>query len=247
MKAVLFLGVVALGVGCAPASNLPPTPPAISTPAPSFDGIDYAHPERYLTLHASLGDRAAIERAASEARDAGSDPVAAAIVWFDAHARNEIEHPYVWRPFERVVKDGYWMSCADRAVALGTVLRAMSVPTVWVKSMDVQWIRESAAGSDSGYRGHVYLEVFIAGAWRLLDPVTERIYDVYDPRAHLLPGTTSRYAYDKGDDPYAMILSMRELEWRAQTREFFAHFPLERLFPGAWPGIPAPSNGHRAF
>jgi hypothetical protein len=204
----------------------------IVTRAPTFDAIDYAHPERYLTLHASLGDPAAIMRAVSEGRDLGADPVAAAFAWFDAHAKSESAHPYVWRPFERVVRDGYWMSCADRAVAIGTILRAMGVPTVWVKSMDVKWIQKR----DPTYRGHVFLEVFVGDAWRLLDPVTERIYEDYDTHARLLPG--GRFAYDKGDDPYTLILSMREIEWRAQTDAYFEHFDVTRLPEGraSWHG-----------
>ncbi len=208
---------------CAPVSNLPPPPPVIATPTPTFDAIDYAHPERYLTLHASLGDRAEIMHAAAEARELAADPARATIAWFDAHIHNDTEHPYVWRPFEVVVHDGYWMSCADRAVAIGTMLRAMAVPTVWVKSMDVSWIRKR----DPTYRGHVYLEVFMDGAWRLLDPVTERVFKDYDTHARILPGR--RFAYDKGGDPFALILSMRQLEWRAQTDAYFAHFDVDLL------------------
>jgi len=210
---------------CVPVTNLPLAPPVMVTPTPTFDAIDYTHPERYLALHPSLGDHAEIMRVASEARDVDKDPVAAAITWFDAHVHNDIDHPYVWRPFEVVVRDGYWMSCADRAVAIGTMLRAMGVPTVWVKSMDVRWIKKR----DPTYRGHVFLEVFVDRAWHLLDPVTERIYDDYDPHTHVLPGR--RFAYDKGDDPYALILSMRQLEWRAQTDAYFEHFDTALLAP----------------
>jgi hypothetical protein len=218
-----FILIVVSLTMCASASNLPPSPPIIATPTPTFDAIDYAHPERYLTLHASLGDHAAIMRAAAEARELAADPTQATLAWFDAHIHNDVDHPYVWRPFEVVVHDAYWMSCADRAVAIGTMLRAMGIPTVWVKSMDIRWIRKR----DATYRGHVYLEVFVDSAWRLLDPVTERIFKDYDTRSRILPGR--RFAYDKGGDPYTLVLSMRQLEWRAQTDAYFAHFDLGLL------------------
>ncbi len=228
--------VIAMAFVACGESNLPSKAPELVTPTPRFE-IDHAHPEWHVALSPSLGDRAVIERVAIEARALGDEPIASALAWFDAHTKNDIEHPYVWRPFERVVTDGYWMWCADRAVAIGTLLRALGVPTIWVKSMDVAWIADLNAGLAHPFRGHVFLEVFVRGAWRLLDPVTERLYDAYDPSTHSMPG--QRFAYDKGDDPFAMILSLRELMWRAQTRTYFEHFDSARLEGG----IAGPSHG----
>ena len=212
------------------------------TSTASFGAVDYAHPERHLAIPASLGDRASIDRAAAEAREAsqGRDAVTAATVRFDAHVHNDSNHAYVWRPFERVIADGYWMWCADRAVALGTLLRAMGVPTVWVKSMEAGWTRELGTGGFTSYRGHVFLEVYVGATWQLFDPVAMTVYRQYDPRVHLLPG--DRYAYDKGDDPYEMVMSMRGDVWRKQTRDYFQGFDQRLLSASAWAGIAPPGD-----
>lgn len=193
-------------------------------------------------LHASLGARASIEEAALEAQagSAGRDALTAATAWFDARVRHDSNHPYVWRPFEQVVSDGYWMWCADRAVAIGTLLRAMGVPTVWVKTMEGAWIREFKTGDVTSYRGHVFLEVYTKLKWQVFDPVAMTIYAQYDPRAHLLPG--DRYAYDKGDDPYDMVMSMRGEAWAKQTRDYFRDFDPQFSSPESWPGISSPAG-----
>jgi len=235
---VVVCGWVIAGCGAGNAGS----PPRPWTNTSAYDAVDYAHPERHLALVPSLGDRAAIERAAEEVRAGagGRDALVAATSWFDAHVHNDLRHPYVWRPFEQVIADGYWMWCADRAVALGTLLRAVGVPTIWVKSMEVGWIRELGAGRLKDYRGHVFLEVYTQSRWQLFDPVAMTLYSHYDPHAHLLPG--GRFAYDKGDDPYSMVMSMRGEIWAKQTRDYFAGFDQRFLEPGAWQGISAPSS-----
>ena len=45
------------------------------------------------------------------------------------------------------------------------------------------------------------------------------LYEDYDPRTRLLPG--GRWAYDKGADPFALVLSMRWDLWKEQTRRYF--------------------------
>jgi hypothetical protein len=227
------------------AANVQPRPHVATSwkSTPAFSAIDYSHPEHYLTVHPSFGDRAAIERAAANARAtlAGHDALAAATAWFDARVQRNSDHPYVWRPFEQVISDGYWMWCADRAVALGTLLRAMGVPTVWVKSMEFGWIREMASGKDiTSYRGHVFLEVFLEGKWQLFDPVAMTVYAQYDPRVHLMPG--DRYAYDKGDDPLEMVMSMQGETWAKQTRDYFYGFDNSLLSPEAWRGLAPPAE-----
>jgi transglutaminase-like putative cysteine protease len=190
MRAGIFVTFAWMLSGCAGHSHAPQgSVPATWTNTPSFSDFDYARPDRYLTLQPSLGDRVSIERAAAEVRGsaAGRDALDAATAWFDVRVRHDPNHPYVWRSFERVISDGYWMWCADRAVAIGTLLRAMGVPTIWVKSMEVGWIRQFGTGDVTSYRGHVFLEVYVRSKWQLFDPVAMTIYAQYDPRTRLLP------------------------------------------------------------
>jgi hypothetical protein len=95
--------------------------------------------------------------------------------------------------------------------------------------MDADWIREFKAnrGRCSGWRGHVYLEVYVRGRWMLLDASRLALYEAYRPGERLLPG--NRYAYDKGGDPFALVLSPRWELWKKVTGAYFLDFDLTQL------------------
>jgi hypothetical protein len=102
--------------------------------------------------------------------------------------------------------------------------------------MDIDWIREFKANKGKCYswRGHVYLEVFLRDRWMLLDAVQLALYDEYRPTDHNFPG--NRDAYDKGSDPYALVLSVRWEPWNKQTAAYFANFDLSHLPFSTQPG-----------
>jgi hypothetical protein len=133
-----------------------------------------------------------------------------------------------WRDFDRVLDTKVYGGCADHALVFGALSRACGIPTVWVKTMDADWIREfRKEGACTSWRGHVFLEVHLGGRWRLLDASGMRLYEDYDPAMRILPG--GRYAYDKGGDPKVMILSTDWERWKRQTAAYFARFDLSKL------------------
>jgi hypothetical protein len=73
----------------------------------------------------------------------------------------------------------------------------------------------------------VYLEVFVDDRWALLDATQGKLQTEYEARARILP--PSRFAYDKGGDPYALVLSPRWELWKEQTRRTFRDFDLARI------------------
>ena len=208
--------------------------PAIRTTAArsataTFDRIDYAHPERYLELKASLGDRGAIERiAASLQGDSDEEKLRAIYTWMSENVRYNKDDArdgrYHWRNFDQLVSDKTHGGCADQSILFGALARAKGIPAVWVKTMDVDWIQEfeRTKGAVSSWRGHVFSEIFIDGRWRLLDETRLKIYDNYDPHSRILPGP--RFAYDKGDDPFELVLSSRYELWKEQTSAYFSRF-----------------------
>jgi hypothetical protein len=68
---------------------------------------------------------------------------------------------------------------------------------------------------------------FIHDRWMLLDDIQLVLYEDYDPKMRILPG--NRYAYDKGGDPYEIVLSARWELWKKQTRTYFSDFDLSKL------------------
>lgn len=192
-------------------------------PAPDFDRVDHANPQAHLALSPRVGDAAKIRSLASQLK-AGTETETLASIsqWMHRNLRYDERAAYAWRTLDEMLAARTYGGCADHAAVFGTLARAAGIPAVWVKTMDVDWIREfkAAPGAVTSWRGHVFLEVHVGGAWRLLDASAMRLYDDYDVESRFLPG--NRFAYDKGDDPFALVLSCRWELWKEQTRRYFA-------------------------
>jgi|GEM_PF-1424962 len=202
-----------------------------SVPAPKFERVRYEEPAKYTTILPTMGTKALIEKWAAEI-PAGSfeQQLAGVRRWIDTHLRYEASAAYTWRPFDKMLADGTYGGCADHALAFGCLTRALGIPTVWVKTMDADWIRELRTLGESeitSWRGHVFLEVFASKRWLLLDATEGVLHEDYDVRSRVLPG--QRFAYDKGGDPYELVLSTRWEEWKQQTRAHFKAFDLAQL------------------
>jgi hypothetical protein len=190
-------------------------------PEPRLDRIDYAHPEKYVDLPGTLGKKATLEKIAAEIGGATpTEKIAAIGAWIDEHLKydaNSFDH---WRDVDKLLADGTYGGCADHAEFFGAISRACGIPTVWVKSLDLDWIAWFRAHPDQpkSWNGHVFLEVHVDGKWRLLDATQGLLYADYDVKQRILPG--HRLAYDKGGDPYELMLSTRWEDWKKQTRKF---------------------------
>ena len=200
-----------------------------SIPEPRFDRIDYGRHQDYLVLHKSLGDADHIRTLAASLKAESPERTLVAIGrWINSNLTCDNQAAYSWRDFDQVVGSKVYGGCADHALVFGALSRACGIPTVWVKTMDADWIREfRSTGTCTSWRGHVFLEVHLGGRWRLLDASGLRLYDDYDPAMRILPG--NRYAYDKGGDPKEMVLSTDWERWKRQTATYFARFDLSKL------------------
>jgi hypothetical protein len=200
-------------------------------PEPRFDRVKYDKPAEYTALLPTMGKKAAIEKAAAEVRATTFEgELAGAKGWVEKHLRYDEHAAYAWRDFDQMLADGTYGGCADHALAVGCVTRALGIPTVWVKTMDADWIHEFKTLGEGGitaWSGHVFLEVHDGKRWLLFNATQGILHDDYDPKARLLPGT--RLAYDKGGDPFALVLSTRWEDWKEQTRAYFAKADLSML------------------
>jgi hypothetical protein len=198
-------------------------------PEPSLNRINYDRPEDYLILNASLGREDRIREVASTLPAVDAEQTLVAIGrWIQAHLRYDPDAVAGGRSFDTAVDTGSLASCADHAVVFAALARARGIPAVFVKTMDVEWIREfRSTGTCVRWSGHVFLEVFLGGRWRLLDAQALILYDDYDPATRLFPG--GRYPYDKGADPAEMVLSFEGERWLRQTRAYFSRFDLSLL------------------
>ena len=195
---------------------------------PVFDAINYSSPESCLVVAESLGDRDAIKKRASALRaESDSKTLSNVLNWMQT-LRYDANLAYSWRNFDSVANDRCYGGCADYAVACGALLQSAGIPTVWVKTMDVDWIREfKKNGPPKVWSGHVFLEVNLDGKWVLLDPGAAKIYGNYSTKSRILPG--NRFAYHKGCDPKNMVMSLQWEPWKKQTERYFEAFDLGLL------------------
>ena len=221
-------------VGPAPtAAPVPPPTTSAESPVPSFTRINYAEPDRYLVLHPSFGDPDKIRQLAAPLRADSAEKTFDRIGrWITKTLKYDANAAYEYRDVDAACKAKVYGGCADHAIVFTALARACGIPAVFVKTMDVDWIREfRTTGTCKVWSGHVFLEVFVNGKWRLLDASAMQLYDDYTPTIRILPG--NRYAYDKGSDPRELVLSPDWEPWKRQTAAYFARFNLAELPVGS--------------
>ncbi len=195
--------------------------PTLRADEPVFDSIDYASPTKYLVIADSLGDHDAIAKQANALKVADDRKTLANILrWMETHLKYDKDRAYEWRNFDTVASQRCYGGCADQALFCGVLLQGAGIPTVWVKTMDVDWIWDFKKKRPfNSWSGHVFLEIYLDGKWVLLDPGASRTYVDYSPNARILPG--NRFAYHKGNDPKKMVMSLQWEDWKRQTASFF--------------------------
>jgi hypothetical protein len=209
---------------------------------PEVASIEYDKPAKYLEFPDSLGDRAEISAQAARLK-AGSDSatILRVLNWMDTELKYDRDKAYSWRNYDDAVREKVYGGCADQAIVCGVLLKAVGIPVVWVKTMDVSWIWNFKKGrSFQSWSGHVFLEVHVDKKWALLDPGAKTIYPDYSVHTRILPG--NRFAYHKGNDPKAMVMSLQWEEWKEQTTTYFRNLD-ESVLPvdseGGTPLAPA--------
>jgi hypothetical protein len=198
--------------------------------APNVDEVIYSNPDQYLAFPDSLGNRAAILAQASKLKGTSDlDTIRTVLVWMDQNLKYDGKKPYRWANYDDVLRDKTYGGCAEQGIVCGVLLKGAGIPVVWVKTMDVSWIWDFKKSRPfQSWSGHVFLEVFVNGEWSLLDPGAKTLYQNYSPKMRILPG--QRFAYHKGNDPKAMIMSSQWEEWKRQTTEYFRQLD-ETLLP----------------
>ena len=197
---------------------------------PKVDHVDYAHPKQYLAFPDTLGDRAAILAQASKLKGKSDrETLQNVLAWMDRNLKYDKDKAYRWSNYDDAMRSKTCGGCADQGIVCGVLLKGAGIPALWVKTMDVAWIWDFKKNRPfKSWSGHVFLEVFVNGKWSLLDPGGKTLYEDYSPKTRILPG--QRFAYHKGNDPKAMIMSLQWEEWKEQTAAYFRQLD-ESLLP----------------
>lgn len=201
-------------------------------PDPRLDRVDHAKPKALASLapELGLGKRSmGIVRQLAAKKGEATETLAQIVRWVDRNLKVDSVMAGRWRSIDQIIQDGTIGGAADRAVVVGALARAAGIPTTWVKTLPADWLiaaRSGSAQKDTS-TGHVFLEVHLGGKWRLYDPAAARLYETYEPSARRLPG--GQLAFDKGGDPYSLVLPNRRELWDKQVRRYVAALELARI------------------
>jgi hypothetical protein len=208
-------------------------------PAARLDRVDYANPGALPPLSAEVGagtrtQGIARQLAAKGKADKDGETLGALrqiVRWVGRNLREDASKGSQWRTVDQILVDGTWGSHADVATVVGVLARSAGIPTVWVKTLPARVLRDPKHRAASfatlqGGEGQVFLEVHVRGRWQLAWPATAQVFDDYDPRARHLPG--DEMAFDKGADPYALVLPNRRDLYLAQVRAHASRVPVPR-------------------
>lgn len=224
MRSLVVLSLVAAFA----ASDVLVAPPADR----QLEKVDHSKPKRCLVIGKKTGNAAAIKKQAAALVAEDPDQTLRNIYAFVAAVPHVPQRQ--WLPnhqdFATLVQGFDQRDCARHALLFGSLTRASGIPTVYLKSMRHEWIREFVSSGETGhYSGHVFLEVHVGGKWKLVDAQGMRIWDEYDPDDLELPG--GLLAYEKGIDNYAMVHSTRRDLFRQEAQQRFKNFDVAKLRP----------------
>jgi hypothetical protein len=78
--------------------------------------------------------------------------------------------------------------CHDWGLVYASVARELGYPAVLVDTASIAWAQQFQAGQQGSYVGHVFVEVFVAGQWVLVDSTNNwYVADGYDPANPVIP------------------------------------------------------------
>lgn len=102
------------------------------------------------------------------------------------------------RTASQIIKDGYITGCTDADLVFVTLARASGLPTIYVETIDENWLRSGG----SSIEGHQYAEVYdeTSNRWFWVDPMAGRV----DISA---PSSEKRVIFGRGFDSWDMGLT----------------------------------------
>ena len=190
---------------------------------PAF-GIDYAHPELYLT---------------QGAQSQISDPSVLAELRSDTHSLAHLEAIFHWMknnftPYsargktigvvtvDELLAERRLGGCHDTGLVFAAIARELGYPAVMVRTVSIAWMGLYQANEHEGFVGHVFVEVFLDGQWILINSTGGHyVIDGYDPTNPVIPltgniaGTT--------DELYGFMVERKGVD----TWGFGIHSPAE--------------------
>jgi len=180
-----------------PRSTQPPSPTPrptpTETPAPRYTnafGIDYAQPRKYL----AQGEQTRF-----------SNPAIVNSLRRQVQNVAHLGEIYFWikrefttwsaggktigaRTTDQLFAERRLGGCHDWGQVYASVARELGYPAVKVDAVSIAWAKQFQSGQKVPYVGHVFVEVFVAGKWVLMDSTNNwYVENGYDPTNPTIP------------------------------------------------------------
>ncbi|MBI5030479.1 MAG: transglutaminase domain-containing protein [Chloroflexi bacterium] len=168
-----------------------PTPiPTPTKPYTSAFGIDYTQPSKYLTPgeQSRMSNTQVIDSLRGKPQSIAH--LGQIYFWiksgFTAYAAGGA---YIGKvTTDQLLTERRLSGCHDWALVYASLVRELGYPAVLVDAAGVSWAKRFRAGQKGSYLGHVFVEVFVAGKWVLIDSTNNWYVEVgYDPTHAFIP------------------------------------------------------------
>lgn len=195
---------------------------------PDPSAIQREFPDQYLTLSSSFGDQSLIREIVKKEISGSKSQAPVKIAAYLRRYTFDNKVCYQYRNLDDIIQTKIIGSCADYAIAWVALARAKGIPSIFVKTLDTEWmmkwVRQEAWTS---WDGHVYVEFFLNGKWWIIDPGADR-WNEAPPLGESLIQKDRRWIYDRGDDPKEIILSLDWENWKKQTISYLEQFNFQK-------------------
>lgn len=128
------------------------------------------------------------------------------------------------RTVDDIMETEILTGCTDYGLLFASITRDKGIPTVFLQTARVDWIYDRVRDMDNGITGHILIEVYIDGQWRLVDSTAGRYYPDYDFKDFSL--NDGYYVFSKSIEVWDSGVS-NERENSDRMRDLFKNFNVD--------------------
>lgn len=128
------------------------------------------------------------------------------------------------RSVDEIMDSKVLTGCTDYGLVFASITRDKGIPTIFLQTARVDWIYERLRNISNGIVGHILIEVYIDGKWRLIDSTAGRYYPDYDYNDFSL--NDGYYVFSKSIEVLDSGIKSEQHNFEVMM-ETFKHFNIE--------------------
>ncbi len=165
--------------GSGPGVTAPETPQVFKG---HFQNTDYSQPELFLISGRQTEVTEGIAQVAEQFNDQKDRGTLQQIFRWTSRNLRYGDGEKFGRTADEIIASRVSTGCTDYGLAFAALARAKGIPSVFVQTGRIDWIKKLVAKSPgSGFiQGHILVEVYIGGQWHLVDSTSGKMFLEYD-------------------------------------------------------------------